>query len=459
MKRVVFATLAGLVAFTFCSAEATSIPEHDPHTLIVKLADHIDGKAMARVKSGGALAKIAPFTSMQACGVASMRPLFPIPPKGVKNEVLYDSLEMGQFFVVDLAPSISASAAVGPLEALPDVALAEYNFIHHLVGEDVVPNDPLFFSQWHYGMIDLPRAWGISQGSSSVIVGVIDTGIDYFHPDLDYRVAVNLSEYYGYVGLDDDGNGYTDDVYGYDFINWDGYAWDDQSHGTHVSGTIGAESNNQVGVSGVDWNCLLLASKVLNENGSGSTDDIILGIYYAVNNGCWVLNISIGGVGSTSYGTVLNYAYGAHVAVIAAMGNSDSASLYYPAVWPTTLAVGATDSNDDRWVDNDSSGSDYGNHIDVVAPGVAIISTFPYWHNPAYYGSNTGTSMATPHVTGLAALILAARPGLSIDSLYWYIWAGAQDQVGDPAEDTPGWDQFYGFGRINAFLRRRIWRY
>jgi len=454
VRRPLIALLVGGVVLTGNTVIAAAITEHDPYTLIVKFADHIDGKALAQNHAQANTARVVQRRSL-ADGLGDLRPLFPIPPKGVKSQELYDSLQMGQYFVANWRQSPLTTAVIETLEGLPEIDLAELNYICRLVGSHLVPNDPLYLSQRHYEKIDLPQAWEITTGANHVTVGVLDSGADLLHPDLADRWAVNLPEYYGTPEVDDDGNGYIDDVHGYDFVNSEGSPADDRWHGTHVCGTIGASSDNSLGVAGVDWNCRLLLVKVMDKLGYSPTDIVSSGVFYAVNEGCHVINLSLSTLPTTVLETAITYAYRAGVVVVAAMGNDNTESENYPAFWSTTLAVGATDSLDNRWVAGSSRGSDFGDHICVVAPGKDIVSTYPLWHGGPYAYS-TGTSMATPHVSGLAALILSVRPGLSADSLYYYICAGAEDQIGDPAEDTPGWDKYYGWGRINACNSLRL---
>jgi subtilisin family serine protease len=365
---------------------------------------------------------------------------------------------MGQYFVVNLADTVDPADALKLLSPHDDFSLVDYNYISHSNSASLTPNDPLYAPyQWHYRKIDLPDAWDITTGNDGVMVGTVDSGIDRLHPDLFGHIAVNSAEASGFVGFDDDGNGYIDDYYGWDFITNDGDPEDifTNGHGTHVAGTIGATTNNGIGVAGVNWNVSLLACRVFDAFGGGATDlRIANAIYFLVDNGCWAINMSLGGpVYQPLEDVALDYAYSWNVPVIVSMGNDNAASTNFPAIHPHVLAVGATDSLDRRWVWNASSGSDYGNHIGVVAPGNVIASTMPFLIE---YDTLTGTSMAAPHVTGLAALILSVRPTLSVDSLYWYIALGAEDQVGDPAEDIAGPDMYYGYGRINAYNSIRL---
>ncbi|MBN2019065.1 MAG: S8 family serine peptidase [Sedimentisphaerales bacterium] len=306
-----------------------------------------------------------------------------------------------------------------------------------------VPNDPLFSYLWglrNTGQtggaanadIDAVSAWDITTGSDDVLVAVIDTGIDYTHPDLAANIWTNSGETAG-NGIDDDGNGYIDDIHGYDFVENDGDAMDEHSHGTHCAGTIGASSNNGVGVTGVNWHCKIMACRFLDEDGSGTTADAISAINYAVTNGAQILSNSWGGGGySSTLAAAITNAKNNGVLFVAAAGNdgvnTDSIP-HYPSCYniSNVIAVAATTHSDSL-----ASFSNYGSTtVHLGAPGASILSTVlggEYeWYN--------GTSMATPHVSGVAALLLANNPTMSLNELKSrLIWTG--DPIGSLANKT-----------------------
>lgn len=252
--------------------------------------------------------------------------------------------------------------------------------------------------------IDLPEAWRFQTGSPNVTVAVIDTGIDYRHPDLAANIWRNTREIPG-NGVDDDRNGFVDDVNGFDFANRDNNPWDDNGHGTHVAGTIGAVGNNNVGVAGINRNVKLMPLKSFGSNGSASLLNIVSAVNYATTMGAKIINASFGGGGySQAMFDAVQRANRSGVLFVAAAGNNGRNTDFqpqFPAAYnlPNVISVAATDRFDQR-----ANFSNYGrNTVDLGAPGVDVVSTLP--NNR--YGSLDGTSMAAPHVAGVAALLYA----------------------------------------------------
>ena len=318
---------------------------------------------------------------------------------------------------------------------------------HHLVHAE--PH--LFGGALNDADIDMELAWDIEQGSSSITIAVLDSGLKLNHPEFNGRVWENSNEESN--NLDDDNNGYIDDFRGWDFANNDNDPTDDYGHGTNVTGIIGANANNNIGYAGVDWNSKLMICKILDQNNLGYYSWWVEAIYYAVDNGAKVINMSVGGSSfSNALQSAINYAHDNGVTIVACMMNENNSVTYYPAGFQNTIAVGSINPDNKRsspffW--NSASGSNYGNHIDVVAPGNFIYG-LSYQSNTNYNTYWGGTSQATPLVTGLAALLLAQDANRTPDDIRTIIRSTAEDQVGSPSEDIKGFDKYYGYGRINA---------
>jgi thermitase len=304
----------------------------------------------------------------------------------------------------------------------PDIEFVEPNFIFHA---DEAPNDPDFSKLWQYQNeghnligydLNMQRAWDVTTGSSRIIVAVLDTGIDYTHPDLEENMWVNQKEMHGYVGVDDDQNGFVDDINGFNFVDGNGDIMDDGGHGTHCAGTIGARGNNGLGIVGINWKVQLMALKFMDGHGSGTTENVIRSIDYAVQMGARVLSNSWGGISQSSQllKEAIARANAAGVLFVAAAGNESNNNdqmAIYPGGYgvPNIISV-ASIARDG----NLAASSNYGlKSVDLAAPGVDIYST-SLNHG---YETRSGTSMATPLVAGVAALVLSVKPNLSVTAL------------------------------------------
>ncbi|KAF7787765.1 hypothetical protein PRUB_a2249 [Pseudoalteromonas rubra] len=322
---------------------------------------------------------------------------------------------------------ISSKEAIAKLAKHPAVEYVEPDYQVKALG---IPDDARFDELWglhNTGQtggvedadIDAPEAWDISIGSRDVIVGVIDTGVDYTHPDLAANMWQNPGEIPG-DGIDNDNNGYIDDIYGVNAITGSGDPMDDQGHGTHVSGTIGATGNDATGVVGVNQEVSIVGCKFLNSSGSGSTSDAIECIDYMVSlkqagHNVRVLNNSWGGGGfSQTLADAITASENADILFVAAAGNGavdNDSNPHYPSSYEhdSVFSIASTTDNDTM-----SSFSQWGlASVDMGAPGSAILSTVP----GGGYSSFSGTSMATPHVAGVAALVLSIDPTLDAISL------------------------------------------
>jgi subtilisin family serine protease len=367
---------------------------------------------------------------------------------------------------VRLAPGIGVEQALAAYRANPLVQYAQPNYRVHA---QTNPNDPGFGSLW--GMhnsgqtggtpdadIDAPEAWDHWTGNGSTVVAVLDTGVDYTHPDLAANLWTNAGEVNG-DGLDNDGNGIVDDYYGANFVYRDenfnptGDVFDDFFHGTHVSGTLGAVGNNGVGVAGVSWNVRIMTIKFLDAWGYGYTSDAIDGLNYAVSMGAMISNNSWGGgpYDQGLYDAIQSAGQLGHVFVAAAgnWGVDADWDPMYPAAYDldNIISVAATDHNDQL-----AYFSNYGaSSVDLSAPGVDVYSTLPTYLTEAMweyglgteYGWLSGTSMATPHVAGAAALLRDLYPAWSAQQV--------KDRLLDTVDPLAGLEGFtVTGGRLNA---------
>ena len=309
---------------------------------------------------------------------------------------------------LDLAGDVPAAMAA--LGAHPGV---RYAVPDYLVTPCVTPDDPGFPGLWGMQRIHAPLAWDRTTGDADFVVALLDEGVDVSHPDLAGNIWVNPDEIPD-NGVDDDGNGYVDDVHGWDFFHDDASVYDgvDDDHGTHVAGTLAGVGDNAQGVAGVNWRARIMVLKFLGPAG-GYTSDAIAALQYATRKGVRVSNNSWGGGGFSQplYDAIAASQAVGHV-FVAAAGNSgqqlsEAGARHYPSSYalPNIVAVAAIDS-EDRLASFSNHGYD---QVDLAAPGVSILSTLP----ENRYGYYSGTSMATPHVAGVAALLLGHEPGLS----------------------------------------------
>ncbi|RXR18969.1 T9SS type A sorting domain-containing protein [Flavobacterium amnicola] len=381
-------------------------------------------------------------------------------------------------YLITFSDTRDISAATKEYQTVKEIAFAEPNYLAEAGGVRgtntfLFPNDLYFSRQWGLyndgsftvsGMpyssvfdadVDMELAWNIETGDPNLIIAVSDSGLNMTHVDIASRVWNKASE--PIDGIDNDGNGLIDDYRGWDWVNADNNPTDDHGHGSNCAGIIGTVSNNSIGYTGANWNSKIMPLKVLNNANSGTYANMANSIYYAVDNGAKIISMSIGGSGaSTLVSNALDYANTNGVLFIACMMNFNNNTTYYPAGYATTksnvMAVGSTNSNDQRtnpffW--SGTSGSNYGNHINVVAPGnyiwgLGIANNTDY---NSYWG---GTSQATPLVAGIASLLKSKNPALTPAQMRTIIMNTAQDQVGIASEDIPGWDTYMGSGRVNA---------
>jgi subtilisin family serine protease len=334
------------------------------------------------------------------------------------NELGYSIRESAAGYLVVDVPTGQDVQAASLLQSISGIQSAES--VHTASALDLVPNDPAYPSQPNLLTIDAPGGWQYFTGSSSVIVAIIDTGVDLSNPDFAGRL-----------------------VQGYDFVNNDDVAMDDNGHGTHVAGSVAATGNNGILMAGLDWSAKIMPVKVLNSSGKGSELSVSQGIMYAVDHGATIINLSLGFTDvSPMVAAAVEYAHQHGVTVVAASGNTGSL-VTFPASMPDVIAVGAVD-NDENW----QSYSNYGNALDVVAPGTNVLSTG--LSGPIY---KTGTSMAAAQVSGLASLL---------NGIYPLTPAQVKTTIQSSSKDlgTTGWDVYFGSGLIKvreAILQLLAW--
>jgi len=287
------------------------------------------------------------------------------------------------------------------------VLYVEPNFL--LQAADTIPNDPNWGIQYGLTNIRAPQGWDISTGSAAVTIAIVDSGVDYGHPDLAGKL-----------------------LGGYDFVNNDDNPQDDNGHGTHVAGIAAASSNNGAGVAGVSWGARIMPVKVLNASGGGTYANTAAGVIWAIDHGAQVINLSLGGSGESAIlEDAINYAHGRGAMVVAAAGNTGSNFILYPARSPNVIAVARTNSA------NNWDGSNYGPEIDLSAPGTLIYSTVI-----GGYDYKSGSSMSTGFVSGLAAILMGIPGNGSPDVIESQMELTALDI------EFAGWDEYTGAGLI-----------
>ena len=368
-------------------------------------------------------------------------------------------------------PSVDLSRAIADLSRQADIEYVQFNHVLTLDAAPISagmtaaempvwadePNDSLFASQWALQTIRAPEAWRITAGDPNILIAVIDTGLDFNHPDLRTGIWINPGEDLNHNGavdlsdfnsIDDDRNGFIDDVRGWDFtdapnftdggdyLNRDNDPADENGHGTAVTGIIAATANNRIGIAGFAPGCRVMVLRAGTSQGLLEEDDVASAIVYAVQNGARVINMSFGDVVvSPVLRDVIRFAHARGGVLVASAGNSATDKPHYPSGFAETISVGATNKSDQL-----AGFSNYGATIDVVAPGLEIWTTAL----DGKYSLFAGTSAAAPFVSALAGLLLSRSPSWSNEMVRAAMINSAQD-LGEKS-----WDRFYGAGRIDA---------
>ncbi len=382
------------------------------------------------------------LSQSEKLGITGSKPMFKKPSKS--NSILKN------IYVVTTNGKKSPKLVASKFSKQKKIKWAEPYYLNQIV---FTPNDPKYLDSTTnqkkmLGLIKAEQAWDINKGSSKIIIGIVDTGIDWDHPDLANHIWINEDEIPD-NGIDDDNNGYIDDYRGWDFGGLDGTPdnnpmEDRPDHGTLLAGLASAVTNNDVGIASIGFNSTVMAVKTSQNDVRTNAGTALIsfgyeGVVYAVDNGANIINCSWGSFSYSSFAqSVIDYAVSKGVLVVAAAGNNNSQDSFYPASYNGVLSVGASD-----YSDNKAGFSNYGIHIDVIAPGVGIYST---WQNDTY-STASGTSMSSPIVAGLAALVKNEFPNYSPLQI--------GEQIRSNADNIDGINQSYqyllGAGRINAF--------
>ncbi len=367
-----------------------------------------------------------------------------------------NDINLSRIVKVTFNNSVDAQKFVSDAKSNPDIEYIQKANIYKI---ESLPNDSLVSGQWGLKKIGAFDAWNITKGADTVLIGLIDTGIDYLHPDLKNKIYINKGEIgldkngndKRTNGIDDDGNGFVDDFMGWDFtdrrgfpfdssggdyLTWDNNPMDENGHGTEICGIMAAETNNHTGIAGVAPNIKVLNLRAFDPNGYGEEDDVAAAILYAVKMGVKVINMSFG---DTQFSYVLKdvikYAYDRNVVLVGSSGNEGSDEPHYPSGYSEVICVG--NSTDQDYV---ASSSNYGSTLDLVAPGTSILTTAR--HNS--YAEVSGTSASSPFVSASSALLLSL--GNFTNEEVKQILKSTSDDI-----DITGWDLRSGSGRLNLF--------
>jgi len=418
MKKILLSIISLALVFSLATPSVSAKDVGNSSPAVTELAEHVPGELLVRFSPGMNSAQVA--NKMKEMNLAHKREI-----EGIKVHL------------VKLPPGLSVEQALDRFSHLPGVEFAEPNYILHIAE---IPQVEIT-DQWGLTRIHTQEAWNTlnENQKNEVLLATVDTGIHKEESDLSSRIWTNPDETPD-DGIDNDSNGYVDDTWGWDFVNNDKDPTDDHMHGTAVTSVMVAAQDG-VGMVGICPWCRVVAVKVLDSQGSGSLDVVASGIVYAAQNGARVINLSLAGpIGSQTLEDAVNFAWNQGAVVVAAAGNDGNNTILYPAGYANAISVASTNSGDKH-----SCFSNYrAGYISVAAPGEAIYVIDI--NNPTTgYNYYSGTSLSTPHVTGLAGLILGKDPNLSNAQVRSLIESSAVDL------GSPGVDAAFGHGRIDAY--------
>ena len=369
-------------------------------------------------------------------GVERATPLFPTvtQPGDRQSGLALDSVGLSRIYRLQLRAGQSVSQTVAALSGNPDVEYAEPDYIARPAA---YPDDPRYGDQWGLGKIQVEGAWNVVTGTPTVAIAIVDSGVDLTHPDLAPNLWVNPGEIPG-NGIDDDANGFVDDINGWNFVAGSNDVADDSGHGTLVAGVAAARTDNGIGIAGVCGNCRFMPVKVMQPSGIANYSDIAAGVVYATAKGARVINLSLGGYAdSKTLRDAITNAVAQNIVVVGGAGNDGVSTPFYPAAYEDVIAVAGTTAADTR-----TGASNYGSWVDVCAPGEGILTTAL----GGDYLATSGTSIAAPLASGLAGLLLAVHPDWTPALVRSQLMHTA-----DPIDTlNPGYGGQLGSGRINA---------
>jgi subtilisin family serine protease len=359
------------------------------------------------------------------------------------NKEEEDKFNFSKIFIADLGMQ-NKEQALKLIAKNEYVEYIQYNNKYEL--NSFIPNDPYYSSQYYLTKTNIQQAWDVTQGDSAIIIGIIDSGLDFLHPDLYGSFKINYGEIPN-NNIDDDNNGYVDDYLGWNFVSNNNDPTDDNiySHGTAVAGLISAGINNGIGIASVSPKCKVLVMKAFDSQGVGYDNDVASSILYAISRGVKILNFSFGDyVYSYLLRDVIRFAYSKNIVMTASAGNDNSDVLHYPSAFDEVISVGASDGDDRR-----ASFSAYGETVDIFAPGYQILTTSRVGKGSSDFNYDyayiNGTSFSAPIVAGVSGLLLSRNTNLTNEEI-----RGILVSTTDYFPGQTGWEHIYSSGRLNA---------
>ncbi len=406
-----------IILNTFASDISISTDQYHTDIQNHSLITHSSRELIVRIRPNSTFAELQAFSKQ--LGAESVSSVFSLDTPGGQDPLL------NCIYIIRFPTGWDIEKLRQRYAADTMIEDVEMNRLNRFCAE-ITPNDSRYSEQWNLSAMNMPKAWHIETGKPSVVIAVVDSGIMQDHPELRQQLWQNPAEIAD-NGIDDDQNGYIDDIYGWDFSDaptlqgqgdWttrDNDPNDETGHGTQVTGIIAAQANNEIGISGIAWNCRLMPLRAGFRIGGGGffqNDDVAAAIVYAADNGAHVINLSLGDtVNAFLIQGAVEYAYSRGCVLVAAAGNSSEPGSFYPAALENVISVAAIDR------EFQLGSSNFGSSIDVAAPGEEILTTDIFTDEQSSvlngYGYKSGTSMAAPHISGVAALLISSNPSCS----------------------------------------------